>query len=85
MLRGAYRERRLKMLDSVPVAISDLSDAELDAVAAGNGYSYSFKQLAAVNLAPQIASNNQVNASLFSVRSSQGGSQSNNNNAGNQA
>ena len=67
------------------MAISDLSDAELDAVAAGNGYSYSFKQLAAGNFALQIASNNQVNASLFSVRSSQGGSQSNNNNAGNQA
>ncbi len=85
MLRGAYCERRLKMLDSVPVTISDLSDAELDAVAAGNGYSYSFKQLAAGNFALQLASNNQVNASLVSVRSSQGGSQSNNNNAGNQA
>ena len=64
------------------MAISDLSDAELDAVAAG--YGYSFKQVALGNFALQLASNNQVNASLFSVRSSQGGVQSNNNNAGNQ-
>ena len=71
------------MLDSVPVAISDLSDAELDAVAAG--YGYSFKQAALGNFALQIASNSQVNASFISVRSSQGGAQSNNNNAGNQA
>ncbi len=71
------------MLNSVPVAISDLSDAELDAVAAG--YGYSFKQAALGNFALQIASNNQVNASFISVRSIQGGGQSNNNNAGNQA
>ena len=65
------------------MAISDLSDAELDAVAAGHGYS--FKQVAVGNFALQLASNNQVNASFFSIGSSQGGTQSNNNNAGNQA
>jgi hypothetical protein len=71
------------MPNSLPVAISDLSDAELDAVAAG--YGYSFKQIALGNFALQIASNNQVNASFLSVRSSQGGGQTNNNNAGNMA
>ncbi len=71
------------MLNSLPVAISDLSDAELDAVAAG--YGYSFKQIALGNFALQIASNNQVNAAFISVRSSQGGGQTNNNNAGNMA
>ena len=72
------------MLNTEAVAISDLSDAELDAVAAGTGY-YSFKQIAVGNFALQIATNNQVNAAVLNIHSAQGGSQSNNNNAGNQA
>ena len=71
------------MLNTEPVAISDLSDAELDAVAAGWGYS--FKQVAVGNFALQLATNAQVNAAVLNVHSTQGGSQSNNNNAGNQA
>lgn len=71
------------MLNTDVVAISDLSDAELDAVAAGWGYS--FKQVALGNFALQIATNNQLNAAVVNVRSNQGGDQGNNNNAGNQA
>lgn len=63
--------------------VCDLSDAELDSVAAGWGYS--FKQVALGNLAVQVAENNQLNIAALNVRSRQGNSQSNNNNAGNQA
>ncbi len=73
------------MTNTNPVAISDLSDAELDSVAAGNGYGYSFKQLALGNTAVQVAQNNEINVSGFSFGSRQGGAQANNNNAGNQA
>lgn len=66
------------------MAISELSDTELDCVAAGWG-GYSPKQIALGNFALQIATNNQVNTALANVRSPQGGSQTNNNNAGNQA
>ena len=66
--------------------ITELSGAELDAVAAGNGWSYtSYRQTALGNLAIQLAANNQLNAAVLNVGSTQGGSQSNNNNAGNQA
>ena len=65
-----------------PVPISELSDAELDSVAAGWG---STKQVALFNGALQISANNQANAAFVNIRSDQGGSQSNNNNAGNQA
>ena len=71
------------MTDTNTMTISELSDAELDTVAAGWGYS--FKQFALGNTAVQVAANNQVNISGFSYKSSQGGSQGNNNNAGNQA
>ena len=71
------------MTNTNPVAISELSDADLDSVAAGWGYS--FKQLALGNTAVQVAENNQLNISAFSYGSRQGGSQANNNNAGNQA
>jgi hypothetical protein len=71
------------MSNTLPVAISELSDAELDTVAAGWGYS--FKQVALGNFALQIASNSQLNAAVVNIGSSQGGSQLNNNNAGNQA
>ena len=71
------------MLTIDPVPISELSDAELDSVAAGWGYS--FKQVAVLNVAAQYAANNQANAAFVNIHSDQGGSQSNNNNAGNQA
>ncbi len=71
------------MLNTDPVPISKLSDAELDSVAAGWGYSY--KQVAILNVAGQYAVNNQANAAFVNILSSQGSSQSNNNNAGNQA
>lgn len=64
--------------------VSELSDSELDCVAAGYG-SYSFKQVALGNVAVQLAANNQVNLAAFNYKSDQGGSQVNNNNAGNQA
>ncbi len=70
------------MLDTQAVAISDLSDAELDVVAAGT---YKFTQVAIGNFALAFQSNSQVNAAVFNIGSSQGGSQYNNNNAGNQA
>lgn len=71
------------MSNTQPVMVSNLSDAELDTVAAGWGYS--FKQVAFGNFALQLATNNQVNAAVLNIGSSQGGSQANNNNAGNQA
>lgn len=70
------------MLNNEIAVVSDLSDAELDAVAAG---SYKFKQVALGNFALAFQSNSQVNAAVFNIGSSQGGGQSNNNNAGNQA
>ncbi len=71
------------MLNTDPVPIFELSDTELDSVAAG--YGYSFKQVAILNVAGQYAVNNQANAAFVNILSSQGGTQSNNNNAGNQA
>lgn len=71
------------MLNTDLVPISELSDAELDSVAVGHGYS--FKQVAILNVAGQYAVNNQANAAFVNILSSQGSSQSNNNNAGNQA
>ena len=70
------------MRNTDPVPISELSDTELDAVAAGRGYA---KQVAFFNVAAQYAANNQANLSVVNIRSDQGGSQYNNNNAGNQA
>lgn len=70
------------MLNTGTLVISDLSDAELDTV--GAGYGYSFKQVALGNFALQLASNSQTNISIVSFGSGQGGAQSNNNNAGNQ-
>jgi len=71
------------MLNTDPVPIFELSDTELASVAAG--YGYSFKQVAILNVAGQYAVNNQANAAFVNILSSQGGTQSNNNNAGNQA
>ena len=64
------------------MAITELSDAELDAVAAAG---YSFKQYAFGNIAVQVAQNNQLNLAGVNYHSNQGGGQGNNNNAGNQA
>ncbi len=60
------------------MTISELSDIELDSVAAGRG-----RQVAVDNVAIQFARNAQANLSLFSDGANQGGNQSNNNNAGN--
>ena len=70
------------MTNTDSMAITELSDAELDTVAAAG---YSFKQFSYGNVAVQIAANNQLNIAGINYKSSQGGSQSNNNNAGNQA
>lgn len=72
------------MIDTKSMAITELSDAELDTVSAA-GWGYSFKQFALGNTAVQVAANNQLNIAGINYGSSQGGSQANNNNAGNQA
>jgi len=69
------------MINTDSMAITELSDTELDTVAAG----FSFKQYAFGNIAVQVAANNQLNLAGINYRSSQGGDQANNNNAGNQA
>jgi hypothetical protein len=66
------------MTDKDSVAITELSDAELDTVAAG---SY---QVAWYNAAVAVQTNYQLNAAALNVFNYQGGSQTNNNNAGNQ-
>lgn len=71
----------MRNIDSV--LISELSSTELDSVAAA-GWGYT-KQVAVFNVAAQFSSNNQANAAFVNILSSQGGVQSNNNNAGNQA
>lgn len=70
------------MRNTDPVPITELSDTELDAVAAA-GWGYT-KQVAAYNVAVQFASNNQANVAFANYASNQGGNQVNNNNAGNQ-
>lgn len=65
------------MITTDPVPISELSDTELDAVAAG-------WQVAIFNVAAQFAANNQANLAVANIFSRQGGNQVNNNNAGNQ-
>ena len=67
------------MITTDPVPTSELSDTELDAVAAG-----SF-QVAIRNVAGQLAANNQANLALANIFARQGGNQTNNNNAGNQS
>ena len=67
------------MRNTDPVPISELSDTDLDAVAAGWGY---FKQVAAYNVAAQFAQNNQANLAVVNYRSVEGGSEYNNKNAG---
>lgn len=71
------------MRNTDPVPILELSDAELDAVAAA-GWGY-MKQVALFNVAAQYAENNQANAAFVNIHSDQGGNQYNNNNAGNQS
>jgi hypothetical protein len=70
------------MSNTDSLVITELSDAELDTVAAAG---WGFKQISYGNVAVQIASNNQLNIAGVNYHSSQGGSQTNNNNAGNQA
>jgi hypothetical protein len=59
--------------------ISELSDAELDTVAAA-GYNF---QVAKYNFALAYQSNKQVNAAVVNIYSNQGGDQTNINNSGN--
>lgn len=60
------------------VMISELSDTELDAVAAGTGgYSRNSNNNIRNVAVAQAASNNQLNLALFSRNAGQGGSQSN--------
>ncbi len=66
------------MPDNKVTTVSALSDAELDFVAAGRG-----RQVSIDNIAEQFAHNGQVNLALLSDYASQGGNQSNANNAGN--
>lgn len=61
--------------------ISELSDVELDVVAAGRHHSSG--QVAFDNFALQIAANSQLNVAVASDGAGQGGDQSNRNNAGN--
>ena len=65
------------MVTTDPVPISELSDTELDSVAAG-------WQIAVYNVALQAAVNNQANLAVANIFARQGGNQTNNNNAGNQ-
>ncbi len=67
-----------KMTNTQVAMISELSDLELDTVAAGRR-----GQVAVDNFALQIASNAQVNISSRSRDALQGGNQGNTNNAGN--
>ena len=80
--RYGANQGRKTMITTHPVPISELSDTELDTVAAGGGY---FVQVAKYNVAKQWAANYQANLAVVNYDSSQGGSQVNNNNAGNQA
>jgi hypothetical protein len=66
------------MITTDPAPISELSDTELDSVAAG-----SF-QFAFGNVAIAWQTNNQANLAIANFHNTQGGSQTNNNNAGNQ-
>ncbi len=63
--------------------ISELSDAELDVVAAAGQYYGTFAQVSLGNIAVGVQVNNQVNVAVLSFGSTQGGNQSNFNNAGN--
>ena len=63
-------------------ALCQLSDAELDLVAAGGGHHHRLAQISIGNIAIGIQINNQVNIAVLSAGAMQGGSQSNFNNAG---
>ena len=63
-------------------ALCQLSDDELDLVAAGGGHRYKLAQVSVGNIAIGIQVNNQINIAVLSAGAVQGGSQSNLNNAG---
>ncbi len=69
------------MSNDTAMTISELSDADLDAVAAGSHHGSG--QYARDNFALQFASNRQTNLALGSDNAGQGGNQTNSNNAGN--
>ena len=62
-------------------ALCQLTDAELDLVAAGAGR-HRFSQVSIGNIAIGFQINNQINIAVLSAGATQGGSQSNFNNAG---
>ncbi len=64
-------------------AACELSDAELDLVAAAGSYHGAFANVSVGNIAVGFQVNNQVNIAILSFGSVQGGSQTNINNAGN--
>ncbi len=64
-------------------AVCELSDAELDLVAAPGGYHGALVSISVGNIALGFQVNNQVNIAILSIGSVQGGSQTNINNAGN--
>ena len=66
-----------------PVAVCELSDAELDLVAAAGSYHGAFVDISVGNIAIGFQVNNQVNVAILSFGSVQGGSQTNINNSGN--
>lgn len=64
-------------------AVGELSDAELDLVAAAGSYHGRFAAVSIGNIAIGFQVNNQVNIAILSIGSVQGGSQTNINNSGN--
>lgn len=64
-------------------AACELSDAELDLVAAAGSYRGAFASVSIGNIAIGFQVNNQVNIAVLSLGSVQGGSQTNINNSGN--
>jgi hypothetical protein len=62
-------------------ALCQLSDAELDLVAAGVSH-HKLAQISIGNIAIGVQINNQINIAVLSAGAMQGGSQSNFNNAG---
>ena len=72
-------ERQNAVANYEAAALYQLSDAELDLVAAGR---HRFAQVSIGNIAIGFQINNQVNIAVLSAGAMQGGSQTNFNNAG---
>ncbi len=63
-------------------AVCELSDAELDLVAAAGSFRGAFANISIGNIAIGFQVNNQINIAVLSLGSIQGGSQTNINNSG---